>query len=450
VRGFFYLGDGVAHGHREATAAEQGNIGQIVSDIGYGGIGNARFFEDVFVGRHFQRLLHVDKFHAHFTGAAQQRGAFAAGDAPGPQAGGLRQGESLTVVRVESLYFQGGAIGLGEQSDSAVGHGAIDVHEDEFDLRGALLERGRNFERRGQTGLQKESSTLQTNCMPGKSTGTSSPESRVRENSGMLAAMQSTVKPGNTGPIIEFRDVAYRVGDVQILVGLNLQVQFGETLVLLGRSGSGKTTTLKLVNRLVAPTAGEVRVRGVPNTEADVIRLRRGIGYVIQEVGLFPHFTVERNIGVVPRIEGWADEKIRARVEELLQLVGLEREIMSRYPHQLSGGQRQRVGVARALAADPEMLLMDEPFGALDPLTRDELQSEFLALQQRLNKTVVFVTHDLREALRLGSRVALMEAGHLVTVLSPQEFVRSTDRWASAYVRAFGEGLESVANRGAS
>jgi len=159
---------------------------------------------------------------------------------------------------------------------------------------------------------------------------------------------------------------------------------------------------------------------------------------------------VSRNIGVVPKIEGWNDDRIQARVQELLQLVGLSPEIASRYPHQLSGGQRQRVGVARALAADPAILLMDEPFGALDPLTRDELQREFLSLQRRVNKTVVFVTHDLREALRLGSRIALMEAGKLVTVLSPHEFVKSDDPWASAYVRAFGDGLESAANRGTS
>jgi osmoprotectant transport system ATP-binding protein len=264
----------------------------------------------------------------------------------------------------------------------------------------------------------------------------------------MLTAMASTVAPPRTEPVIEFCDVSYRVRDAKILYGVNLQVHRGETLVLLGRSGSGKTTMLKLVNRLLAPTAGEVRVRGVSNGDGDVIRLRRGIGYVIQDVGLFPHFTVERNIGLVPRIEGWVEEKIRARVRELLRLVGLESEIASRYPHQLSGGQRQRVGVARALAADPEILLMDEPFGALDPLTRDELQREFLSLQQRLLKTVVFVTHDLREAIRLGSRIALLEAGRMVTVLPPVEFVRSTDRWASAYVRAFGDGLESVANRG--
>ena len=253
-----------------------------------------------------------------------------------------------------------------------------------------------------------------------------------------------------TTPVIEFRDVSYGVGNTQVLVGLNLQVARNETLVLLGRSGSGKTTTLKLINRLVSPTSGEICINGMSNGQLDLIRLRRGIGYVIQDVGLFPHFTVERNIAVVPKIEGWPDDRIRPRVQELLQLVGLAPELASRYPHQLSGGQRQRVGVARALAADPGILLMDEPFGALDPLTRDELQREFFLLQQRLHKTVVFVTHDLREALRLGSRIALMEAGTLQTVLTPQEFVKSSDPWASAYVRAFGEGLESAANRGAS
>jgi len=250
--------------------------------------------------------------------------------------------------------------------------------------------------------------------------------------------------------VIEFRNVCYRVDRTQILDGLSLQVARGETLVLLGRSGSGKTTTLKLVNRLVAPTSGDIFVNGAPQRDVDVIRLRRGMGYVIQEAGLFPHFTVARNIGLVPKIEKWPEERIRARVDELLQLVGLPLEMASRYPHQLSGGQRQRVGVARALAADPEILLMDEPFAALDPLTRDELQREFYLLQKRLHKTVVFVTHDLREALRLGSRIALMEAGKLVAVLTPQEFVKSDNPWASAYVRAFGDGLESAANRGAS
>jgi len=252
-------------------------------------------------------------------------------------------------------------------------------------------------------------------------------------------------------PVIEFRDVAYDLPNGRTLLsGLNLQVQGGETLVLLGRSGSGKTTTLKLANRLLNPSDGEIRVNGVSNAKGDVIRLRRSIGYVIQDVGLFPHFTVERNIGLVPRIEGWPAERIHRRVEELLRLVGLEEQTASRYPHQLSGGQRQRVGVARALAGDPAVLLMDEPFGALDALTRDQLQREFLSLQKRLNKTVVFVTHDLREALRLGSRIALMEAGRLVTVLSPEDFLRSSDPLAAAYVLAFRDGLDPGASRGAS
>jgi osmoprotectant transport system ATP-binding protein len=253
------------------------------------------------------------------------------------------------------------------------------------------------------------------------------------------------------GPAIEFRDVAYVLPNGQpLLAGLNLQVQRSETLVLLGRSGSGKTTTLKLINRLLTPSSGEVRVSGAPTSESDVIRLRRSIGYVIQDVGLFPHFTVKKNIALVPRIEGWAAERIDRRVEELLHLVGLDSQLASRYPHQLSGGQRQRVGVARALAADPAILLMDEPFGALDALTRDQLQREFLSLQQRLGKTVVFVTHDLREALRLGSRIALLETGKLITVLTPQDFLRSKDPLAAAYVKAFGDGLDSVASRGSS
>ena len=256
-------------------------------------------------------------------------------------------------------------------------------------------------------------------------------------------------RPSTNGVAIEFRGVSYvAVTGQEVLSGLNLEVLRGETFVLLGRSGSGKTTTLKLVNRLLSPSAGEVRVEGAATSGVDVIALRRSIGYVIQDVGLFPHFTVERNIGLVPRIEGRAEDRVRERVQELLQLVGLEPQLASRYPHQLSGGQRQRVGVARALAADPAILLMDEPFGSLDPLTRDELQREFLLLQQRLHKTVVFVTHDVGEALRLGARIALMEAGRLVTVLSPQEFLRSSDPWVAAYVKAFKAGLDSAANRG--
>ncbi len=248
----------------------------------------------------------------------------------------------------------------------------------------------------------------------------------------------------NPGPAIEFRNVWYRIGrenangnDNALLRDLTLEIQRGETLVLLGRSGSGKTTTLKLINRLLTQSAGAIFVDGRALHEWDVIRLRRMIGYVIQETGLFPHFTVARNIGVVPQIEGWSADRIQQRVTEMLQLVGLEPQLASRYPRELSGGQRQRVGVARALAADPSFLLMDEPFGALDPITRAELQREFLALQQRLGKTVVFVTHDLREALLLGTRIALMESGQLVATLKPEEFLHSKDPMVAAYVDAF-------------
>jgi osmoprotectant transport system ATP-binding protein len=284
---------------------------------------------------------------------------------------------------------------------------------------------------------------------------------RFARNSGMLsrhafgrvspcgfAAME--LNPADE-PAIEFREVSYTLPTGQpLLSGFNLQVRRGETLILLGRSGSGKTTTLKLINRLLMATAGDVRVNGVSNAGSDIIRLRRSIGYVIQDVGLFPHFTVERNIGLIPRLENWPAGRTQGRVQELLQLVGLESNLASRYPHQLSGGQRQRVGVARALAADPAFLLMDEPFAALDALTRDELQREFLSLQRRLNKTVVFVTHDLREAMRLGSRIALMDGGRLITVLTPEQFRQSTNDLATAYVQAFAGGFDFAANRGAS
>jgi osmoprotectant transport system ATP-binding protein len=240
-------------------------------------------------------------------------------------------------------------------------------------------------------------------------------------------------------PIIQFKDVSLRLPEGrELLRHLDLEIHRGETLVLLGRSGSGKTTTLKLINRLLEPTDGKIKVEDRSLREWDVIRLRRMIGYVIQEIGLFPHFTIARNIGLVPKIENWPMEKINKRVEELMRLMGLDPNIADRYPRQLSGGQRQRVGVARALAADPPILLMDEPFGALDPITRAELQKEFAALQKRLQKTVVFVTHDLREALLLGTRVALVEDGGLVVALTPDEFTKSSDPLVAAYVDAFG------------
>lgn len=249
-------------------------------------------------------------------------------------------------------------------------------------------------------------------------------------------------------PAIEFRSVSYRpnaTGD--IVHDLSFQIRRGETLVLFGRSGSGKTTTLKLINHLFTPTGGEIRIDGRPIREWDIIRLRRMIGYVIQEVGLFPHFTIERNIGLVPKIENWPADRIRQRVEELLNLVGLDHQIASRYPHELSGGQRQRVGVARALAADPPILLMDEPFGALDPLTRAELQREFLKLQMRLRKTVVFVTHDLHEAVILGTRIALMEAGQLVSLQTRDEFLTSREPLVVAYKDAFDTNLKNTRER---
>src|SRR6202789_415218 len=204
-------------------------------------------------------------------------------------------------------------------------------------------------------------------------------------------------------PLVEFRDVCYEVGGRQILSEINFIVEAGETLVLLGRSGSGKTTALKMTNGMLFPTRGEVLVEGRPTTAWDPIRLKRHIGYVIQEVGLFPHFTVAENVGLVPRLEGWPKADVEQRVERLLGDMGLPpAEYLRRYPRQLSGGQRQRVGVARALAADPPLLLFDEPFGAIDPINRATLQDGFLALQNQVRKTVVFVTHDIDEAIKLG------------------------------------------------
>ena len=239
--------------------------------------------------------------------------------------------------------------------------------------------------------------------------------------------------------VIEFEDVHYRVdGGRSLLANLNLTIAAGETLMLLGRSGSGKTTSLKLINRLLVPSEGEVRVEGTSTAQWDLIRLRRHIGYAIQEVGLFPHYTVEQNIALIPRLEKWDRGKISSRVEEVMQIVGLSsREYAKRYPDQLSGGQKQRVGLARALAADPPILLMDEPFGALDPITRVEIQREFKELQQRLGKTIVFVTHDVGEALLLGSRIALLESGKLHGIYSPNDFVQSQDEHVKPYMDAF-------------
>ena len=235
--------------------------------------------------------------------------------------------------------------------------------------------------------------------------------------------------------VLEFRQVSYRIGGNLVLNNLNFSIEPGRTLVLLGRSGSGKTTALKMLNGLLFPTSGEVLVDGRATTAWDLIQLRRSIGYVIQEVGLFPHFTIGENVGLVPRLNGWPPDRITARVSELLHQVGLDpAQFLNRRPRELSGGQRQRVGVARALAAEPKLLLFDEPFGALDPVTRLELQDQFLELRDRLRKTSIFVTHDVREALRLGTEIALLHRGKLEVLSTPAEFLNSSGPEARAFL----------------
>ena len=245
-------------------------------------------------------------------------------------------------------------------------------------------------------------------------------------------------------PAIAFRGVTYRAQGRVLLGPLDLEVRRGETLVLLGRSGSGKTTALKLINRLLEESEGAVLVEGRPTREWDVITLRRHIGYVIQETGLFPHYTVARNVGLVPRLLGKPEPEVQERVDSMLRLVDLDpQEFRQRYPHQLSGGQKQRVGVARALAGDPEILLMDEPFGALDPLSRVELQQQFLEVQKRVRKTTVMVTHDVGEALLLASRIALLEGGKPLGIYSRSEFLKSSETAVAAYRAAWSGNLRS-------
>ena len=234
---------------------------------------------------------------------------------------------------------------------------------------------------------------------------------------------------------IDFRRVRYAVGDSTILDGIDVDVHSGETLVLLGESGCGKTTTLKMINRLLDPSEGEVLVDGRSTIAWDATELRRSIGYVLQEAGLLPHFSVADNVGLTPWLNGWSDSRRSERIREMLDLVGLPSEKFGeRFPHELSGGQRQRVGLARALAADPEILLFDEPFGALDAITRSRLQHEFAELVRSLEKTVVFVTHDLHEAMRLADRIALMERGRIVMIDEPDGFSRSDLPLARAYL----------------
>jgi osmoprotectant transport system ATP-binding protein len=236
-----------------------------------------------------------------------------------------------------------------------------------------------------------------------------------------ISRVAGTAKEDNRSGIrhaVSFDGAGYALpGERWLVRDLSFAVGQRETVVLVGRSGAGKTTALKLVNRLLDPTAGAVEVEGRPTVGWNRVELRRRTGWVIQEVGLFPHMTVRRNVGLVPELLGWKPDRIHARVDELLDTVGLPAsEYAERRPHQLSGGQRQRVGVARALAADPPLLLLDEPFGALDPITRAELQREFRDLVRRLGKAALFVTHDLREALAVGDRVGVMDGGRLVAL----------------------------------
>lgn len=216
---------------------------------------------------------------------------------------------------------------------------------------------------------------------------------------------------------------------------LNMTVAEGETVVLLGTSGSGKTTTMKMINRLIEPSSGSIRINDKETSGYNPVELRRTIGYSIQHIGLFPHMTIGDNIAVVPRLLKWDSKKLRERTDELLELVSLDpEEFRDRYPAQLSGGQRQRIGVARALAADPPIILMDEPFGALDPITREQLQDEFLELESEIRKTIIFVTHDVFEAVKMGDRIALLDQGRLQQLAEPADLV---DHPANEFVDQF-------------
>jgi osmoprotectant transport system ATP-binding protein len=235
--------------------------------------------------------------------------------------------------------------------------------------------------------------------------------------------------------VLEIRNVSYAIGGRPVLRDVSLSVSEGETIVLLGRSGSGKTTLLKVANGLIVPDSGAVYFEGRPASEHDPILLRRRMGYVIQDGGLFPHWTVAANVGLVPRLLEWPAERIAGRINELLTLVGLPPDgFRGRYPRQLSGGQKQRVGIARALAADPPLLLLDEPFAALDPITRHDLQQQFLDLRRSLGKAALFVTHDVREALALATRIVLLRDGAVEVVGTPDEFLAASNDEARAFV----------------
>lgn len=228
--------------------------------------------------------------------------------------------------------------------------------------------------------------------------------------------------------MIEARNLTKRFGDVLAVDRVSFTVEEGEVLALVGTSGCGKSTTLRMINRLIEPSEGQILLQGRDTATMRLEELRLGIGYVIQGVGLFPHWTVARNIATVPHLLGWDRARINERVAELLDLFGLDaQEIAGKYPAELSGGQQQRVGVARAMAAEPAILLMDEPFGALDPITRNRLQEEFASIQRRRRKTVILVTHDMDEAFRLADRVAVMDAGHILQIAPPEALLRKPE-----------------------
>ncbi len=225
--------------------------------------------------------------------------------------------------------------------------------------------------------------------------------------------------------MIKFENVSKKYGDGPAAVkSLDFEIQNGELLVLIGPSGCGKTTTMKMINRIITHTEGKISIDGEDINKLDPVYLRRNIGYVIQQIGLFPHYTIEENISLIPKLKKWKEPETKERVEKLMKMVGLEPDIFAkRYPRELSGGQQQRVGVARALAANPDIILMDEPFGALDPITREQLQDELIRIQSEMHKTIVFVTHDMDEALKLGDRIAIMKDGELLQLDTPDQLL---------------------------
>jgi osmoprotectant transport system ATP-binding protein len=258
--------------------------------------------------------------------------------------------------------------------------------------------------------------------------------------------VENTEPAQSSGPLsnhhraapLEFRNVTkvYPGSTRPAIDNLSLEIPAGEICCIVGPSGGGKTTAMKLVNRLIDITDGDILIDGQSVRQMDVTQLRRGIGYVIQQIGLFPHMTVNDNIATVPRLLGWNRARTRARAAQLLELVGLEAELGKRYPAQLSGGQRQRVGLARALAVDPPLMLMDEPFGAIDPITRERLQDEFLGLQERIRKTVIFVTHDIDEAIKMGDRIVILrEGGILAQYDTPENILANpADEFVASFV----------------